>query len=113
MRIQGGERGISAGDLVGDGGGGGCKKRRRLRGSGGGHWGGCFFGEEGWGVEGVLVGKEGWRGFRGNGLEGGRVDGVVGLSDEWKYWKRLCLIASTDDLDHCKAVTGYLATLAR
>jgi len=71
------------------------------------------FGEEGWGVEVVLVVKEGVRGFRVNGLEGGGVDGVVGLSDEWKYWKRLCLIASTDDLDHCKAVTGYSATLAR
>ncbi len=86
MRIRGGARGVSAGDLVGDGGGGG--------GGGGEGWGGCgggggggvgggggggggggvqrkaevswerwwVFGEEGWGVEVVLVGKEGVRG---------------------------------------------------
>jgi hypothetical protein len=64
MRIRGGSRGISAGDLAGDGGlvgRGGCKGTRRFRGSGGGLWGGV--GEEGWGVEVVLVGKEGVGGF--------------------------------------------------
>jgi len=62
---------------------------------------------------GCAGGEGGVERVRGNGLEGGGVDGVVGLRDEWKDWKRLCLIASTDDLDRCKAMTGYSATLAR
>ncbi len=59
MRIRGGARGVSAGDLAGDGEstGGGVQKKAEVSWE---RW--WVFGEEGWGVEVVLVGKEGVRG---------------------------------------------------